>query len=726
MRRLGGGILGVLVLAPALLQAQTSDFMEDWQFSGSTSNTLEVYQDFNNPAQSPFPDRGTFGQSDLSLNFQRRYSPYNQVKGQFFGTAVNNPYRSGFLGIVPERFNINWEKGDGSVPFRIDVGDFFAFTSARTVQRSLKGAQVELQPDLGGSGGWQHSVQFFTGINQQFYRQMDFNDDLTFGGSWLFSHAEKGNLAANLVVNRLESGANNVNAQRIQTVMSLSGDTFINWRGQKLEFAGEGGYFVGDDIGGNNLDDNGFGLFAEVRGRSESLPLDYSLTVSQFDEEYQPAGAAVTADLRSFAHRGGWRFDGGRSLRWRAQWDRTNFDNQNSTDTISGGLALAGPLNLSAERILNSNLDYGFTKTRNQANSTNNKSHNLSFNTTTTLNERTSGRASYSFQTQDTLGAETVITNQVTVGVDRQVSYKDLSGSLSPSITFRDIIAGNAAGEEISASLSANLNRGAWNYQASYRVARQIRDTAGASTMTQGLTGRADWSSGQHAFGFEADFSVLDRQAQATGEPLKLSAVYTYSFNKPAGRRFGDTDPLPDTFQAQPIASAAQEFDIALVRPNSDFEDVLRQVSEAGFAGGQTILEGVVVYEATAFPAVDLRQRLVLLHQGRRHRTAAVIFDPVDPTDGRALEADFQRVLSEVIRLYGRPESTFERGDFAGNIAQDISRSDLIRLAEWRTDGGTLRLGIPRRLDGQIRIELHHARSFRPPSHTLWSLNEVQ
>lgn len=725
MRRPGFLLAAAGMTLPFAVPAQEFDFLKEWQISGSSSTTLEAYQDFNNPGQSPFPDQGLFGQSDLSLNFQRRYSPYNQVRGQFFGTAVNNPYRSNFQGFVPERFSINWEKGDSAIPFRLDLGDFFAFTSTRTLQRSLKGGQIEIQPDLGGDSGWRHSLQVFTGMNQQFYRELDFDNDITFGGSWLFSHEKKGNLSANLVVNRLDNGANNVNVQRTQTVLSLAGDTRLSFRGQSLELTAEAGYFFGDDVGGAILDVNGVGLFAEVRGRDDERPLDYSLSFSQFDQNYRPVGAAVTSDQRSLAHRGGWRFDGGRNLRWRAQWDRTNFDNANSTDTVSAGLNLTGPVDLFMDQPVNGSADYALVRTFDQAGNTDNSSHVLTFNGTTSLGARTSARANYSFQVQDSQGNLAVYTNQITLGLDRQVEYRGLAGSLSPSLTLRDITAGNARGEEVSASLSANLSRGDWSYQGSYRLARQIRDTAGASTFTQALNARADWRSGQHAFGLELDYSVLDRQAQATGEPFKISAVYTYSFDKPAGRGLTEDAPLPDTFEAQPVSDSDQ-FDLTASRPNSDFEDVLRQISAAGFVGGQTILEGVVVYEAAALPAINLRQRLVLLHQGRRHRTAAVILDPVDPANGAALERDFNKVLSEVIRLYGRPESTFERGDFNGNVAQDIARSDLIRLAEWPTDGGTLRLGIPRRLDGQIRIELHHSRSFRPPSHTLWSINEVQ
>ncbi|HRE12716.1 MAG TPA: hypothetical protein PLD37_00810, partial [Usitatibacteraceae bacterium] len=50
-----------------------------------------------------------------------------------------------------------------------------------------------------------------------------------------------------------------------------------------------------------------------------------------------------------------------------------------------------------------------------------------------------------------------------------------------------------------------------------------------------------------------------------------------------------------------------------------------------------------------------------------------------------------------------------------------------IRITEWSTQAGTtLRLGIPRRLDGEARIEIHHARRFAGPRDTAWGLESVR
>ncbi|MDQ6954447.1 MAG: hypothetical protein Q9M20_03285 [Mariprofundaceae bacterium] len=47
-------------------------------------------------------------------------------------------------------------------------------------------------------------------------------------------------------------------------------------------------------------------------------------------------------------------------------------------------------------------------------------------------------------------------------------------------------------------------------------------------------------------------------------------------------------------------------------------------------------------------------------------------------------------------------------------------------VAKWKRDGGTLRFGIPRRLDGKVRMELQFGRNFPALKDTLWSLEQVR
>ena len=59
-------------------------------------------------------------------------------------------------------------------------------------------------------------------------------------------------------------------------------------------------------------------------------------------------------------------------------------------------------------------------------------------------------------------------------------------------------------------------------------------------------------------------------------------------------------------------------------------------------------------------------------------------------------------------------------------LVRDINTKTLIRVMEWDTPTGIIRFGIPRRCDGQVRMEIQQRQSFPPPSETLWSIEAVR
>lgn len=719
----------LLCIVPAALfplGSTAQEILRDWQIGGSLTAALEGYSDAGDPAQSPFAERTTFGFMETDLNLSRQISPFERFSGQFFGVLVDNPFRSNFDGFVAERAKAEWEKGDGAVPFRLEAGDIFALTTARTSQRSLKGLQLEVQPRIGILPGWQHSIIGFWGINQATYRQVDFDDDQTIGASWLMSQGRSGNLALNLVTNRLGAGANNVAVERVQTVGSVAADRAFDLQGQSLEWKGEVGFLFGDDLAGNRPDDTGAGLFTEVRGRDQSMPLDYSVRFDQFDSDYRPNGAAVSAGRRSLSGNAGWRFDTGLALRGRARWDRDGFGRANHTDTFNSGLNLAGPLDPGLGTVLNGTFDASVIRTADAAGTVRTTTHAASANISAPLPNDLFGRVGYQVQAVRALNAEPTLSGTATVGVDRSFAFGDVVGTLSPSLSWRRTNGGNAEGDELILGLGASVERGALSARGNYRFAKQIRETAGADTVTNSINGSLNWQQGRHAFALEADFSVTAREAARASQPLKLAARYTFSFDKPPGSGLFDPPQVaPQGFAAVEVPQESGVFDLAALAPNSSLQAVLQNLTDAGLRGGQAQADGLIVYETSVLANIALRQRLALLHKGARFRKVALIIDPSNPGDATGLQNDFQAVLAELVAAYGAPSSTFERGDFAGDVVQAIDDGDLIRIVEWRTASGTLRLGIPRRLDRQVRIEVHHARSFRPPTITLWGLDAV-
>jgi len=130
--------------------------------------------------------------------------------------------------------------------------------------------------------------------------------------------------------------------------------------------------------------------------------------------------------------------------------------------------------------------------------------------------------------------------------------------------------------------------------------------------------------------------------------------------------------------------------------------------------------------EEARLPEIDERQRLALVPDGGELRLAAVIVDPEDPVDGAEVRRLYERIQKFLLERYGRPARVREEGEWPQNPQEAVNGRQLVRLTEWDLDGGVLRLGIPRRLDRRVRIEIQFAAGFPPETETLWSIETVR
>lgn len=85
----------------------------------------------------------------------------------------------------------------------------------------------------------------------------------------------------------------------------------------------------------------------------------------------------------------------------------------------------------------------------------------------------------------------------------------------------------------------------------------------------------------------------------------------------------------------------------------------------------------------------------------------------------------YERIRTRLNREFGAA-TTQEVGAFSPSLAQDLRDGKFIRISDWKTPAGVLRLGIPRRLDGIVRIEAQHAQSFPMSGYVSWSVEEIQ
>ncbi len=153
----------LLSLLPHLSQAE--QLMSDWHMYGSNTLRGSLY-DANGPgAASPYPFEGEMFFNELNVYMNKQNSRYDTMRAEISGLLnFDDEYRATNNGVVPERMSFVRENGDAGTPYRFEAGDLFSYYSYLTLQRSLKGLQVELQP-FADNAGRRHSFVFTTGAN---------------------------------------------------------------------------------------------------------------------------------------------------------------------------------------------------------------------------------------------------------------------------------------------------------------------------------------------------------------------------------------------------------------------------------------------------------------------------------------------------------------------------------------------------------------------------------
>ncbi|MBM3560327.1 MAG: hypothetical protein FJX53_10725 [Alphaproteobacteria bacterium] len=174
------------------------------------------------------------------------------------------PYRSSERGFLAERFNMTYLNGEASVPYRVEAGDFYGFFSPRTLQRPLKGGQIDLQP-----GGGLGSLQLLGGVSAPNYRNFDLNHDTFTGASALVEPADSAPIAFNVVHGHRKSRvARNGDTMR-QTIFSATSEQGLAVLGRQHAVEGELAHFFGDtDVaGGTRNDRHDRGAFSRIASR---------------------------------------------------------------------------------------------------------------------------------------------------------------------------------------------------------------------------------------------------------------------------------------------------------------------------------------------------------------------------------------------------------------------------------------------------------------------------
>lgn len=719
---------GSLAAAPLALAAASAiaQVAPDWQVTGTNTLRAERYGSSGDPLQSPYRlDLGAMGYDEFNVSGRRQDSPFASWRFLVAGVLNGSPYRSPHDGVVPERLSLVREDGEAPVPFRAEAGDFFAFTSLRTLQRPLKGISVELQPAL-ADPGLRQSLVLFGGAFQPSWRDAQWGDDNSIGASWLLDGGAAGRLAATALSNgRRGAPALQVDKRR-QFVGSVAGETSHEAAGWRLRVEGEAAMFRGDHEGDGMTaaqDRRDAGYYAQVSGFDARW--NWRLRGERYGQDYRPWGAVVPADRRSAEAHLAYGFAGGLTLRGRYQDYRDQAETANPLDTRVAGANLAGPLGALGANLL---VDAFVQDQERRDGSLDARFRSASASLSRAFAGGWVGQLSLLRQDTDNRldGILDYRTSQAQASVILPFRAGDLAGNVTPGLLWRET-KGAGATRDWQPTLAIAVAGGPHRLMLNAGRLTQEPGTGPVPDVKTGnLTVDYRYRTGPHEFGVDWTAYVRDPSSGESTRAYRVGLSWTMALDTVAATvpRAGAA-PLA----VAPLAAAGvtRSPDLLLrLAPGADLEASAKALADGGFGSGVR-QPGAIVYEARLLAELEQRQRLALVHDGAKLERAALLVSLADQGSGEDAARVYERARRALLDRFGSPSFTFDEGDFGPRFSQDLAAGRFIRITEWTTQAGTtVRLGIPRRLDGAARIEIHHARRFASPRDTAWGIESIR
>ncbi|ODS33460.1 MAG: hypothetical protein SCARUB_01368 [Candidatus Scalindua rubra] len=682
-------------------------------------------------SQYQFEGPQTYNQ--FSLNFNKRDNPYSAWRGRVYGVINESDYRVKDRGFVPERLNLAYEKGDFALPFRVEVGDYYHYFSHRTIQRSLKGVQLEMQPDIGLNAGRRMSIQFASGAKQSTWKDFRLTEDLTKGTSLLFEDPMFGLWNLNFVHNIRKGIRSKGTLHRSQNVIGLAAEKTIPAGNQRITLEGEFDHFNGDHNGvsgpatGKGRDENA--LYFQSSGKSD-LPLTYRLRFEDYGQDYRPNGAVVTPDRRSGEAHVGWRFDSGLRVRGRFQHYRDGVERADPVDTNTVGITFSGPLLKGIVNDLSGNINAYVqdVESRNKSSNTTTQTVTASFNKPIYAGWNGQADLFYQFINNQTRNSNDTTTRQVRISGEHALRFFGFKGNIRPGVMIRQIDNINSGTDDLYPTLAVNLSKGphSFDYDMGFNVqnARLITNDD-VKTLTQNFYYR--YTMENNTFGLEINGADRNPDPGRVSKSFRASVFWTHQIGKKVRLRKlfrRTTTSVPNTYITT-YPSSKGKVELIELAPSADMRTIKERLARANITGAYE-QANLITYEVVLLNEIEQRQRLALEHKEGILQKASMIIEFDDVSDINDVMQTFERVRKELLDRYGNPTNFFEEGEFGANLINDINSGKFIRIMEWYRPDGIIRYGIPRRLDRQIRMEVQFARNFPPENDTLWSIERVR
>ena len=663
--------------------------------------------------------RGERAYTSQSLNLAHELSEYESIQGSFSGLWNSSNYRSPFENeYIVEQFSASWEKGDSTVPFIVEAGDYYASFSSRSLQRPLKGARVEIQPV---TGDWQHSFVGLSGYSANNYRLFELDNDHYYGASWLTEHERFGAFILNAVHNEknIEATSGNLAENYHQSVASLATEQNFSILDQELTLELETGFLEGNPS--NTTSDNTDQSYSAALDGKYNRDIQYGVSFEQNGKYFSPAGGSVSANKRDTQASMSFPLPHEIQASVGGQWLESSFENVNPTHTNIYDVRLVGSVFDRDGKGVNVSLDAKTQSSDNKSNTVDTRGHNVDLTLSRQLDSKWNIRGTTQWRyNRNNITPNTEMSRGVTVNLDRQIDVNGWSGVASPGVTLNGF---NGQGDhtQFAPYFSTSLSKGPHSVSANYRFDYTNQDPSSnniTQVNQQTASARYNYDQGDFVLSAYGDSYDLSPNRADNTHAYRFGIQLSYPFNRPAR---SSRDQV--SYDVASNNLLLTDFDRLWSLNSQSRSDVVKMLSAQGYSnvqkrGNKTIAKGFFINK------ISLPQNMTYdFKEGRELNTTALTFTPIE-TSPSSIERDYQDILGELIKKLGQPTKAYERGDFTPNVITDLAENRLKRIVEWRGSDGNYRFGLPYRLDGRIAFELQKRKQLPNHQNNMWSVAE--
>ncbi len=713
--------------------------LNDWHLSGQNLFRYNNYHTNGYDPSSLYPFESNQTYNETRFMMDRTFSPYEYVSLSSSALTNWSRIRSSEQGFVFEDIRSTWEKGDGAIPFRLYAGDYTSNLSYRTIQQNIKGAQLEIQPEIRiGAAEQRHSILGFFGLQQQDYRDVDFNRNIYSGASWLVDMAKYGTWAVHYINNfREKDVSQGFLGSRSQGTWGATFEKVFQLFGQKIGVEAETNLFQGDydtflNPNGFENDRSDMSTFLQLTGENGTL-FDYGFRYEEYGNHFRPAGGIITPDRRTLSWKLGGKVYQDIRLDGRVEAYRDSVESDLPTDTGLGGITISGPIQNPFLNDLSGYFDIFRESIDGKDRHINTQSWSYIGQLTSTFYEKWNGRFGYNIRhANDDAFDYMTIGREFTADIGHPITLGEASGDARLGMAYRvnsGINSGVNLGPTFALSLAKDPHSLYFNGQYLMDNDRSIFDQ---DLETFGFGGGYTYNSGPHRISLDCEMNDRNPfELVKNTEDYRIGFTYTFSFDKPVG-----TDPRDFSWRNgyKPPTSVLENVSAeALSRETSFLQNIAPGTSLAeaqAFLKSQGLERAsaqgdLLIYETRVFHDVDWRQRLVIEHKDGQVLRSIYLLD-LDPSQNSSKSsAAYERVHGFLVKRFGNPVSDVHEGDFDKNFSSAVNSGQLTRVTDWNLEKGRLRLGIPSRFGQAARIEVHYAADIPDARDSHWGLDQV-